>query len=192
MEHAGGSDRRGGVISSRMRQLARGLRTLPSKRDVGFAALVTVVYFVLAGLIGFGTGLLQPGVLHAPIWLMIVVPSLLLLFPTLPEEAFFRGLLLPHPSSVPSRTRKIAETLISTVLFVLWHPLNAMTINPTAYAVFTDIRFLTLTALLGLACAITYLRSGSLWIPIAIHWLTILPWVFLLSGRNELLRRLQN
>jgi predicted Abi (CAAX) family protease len=44
--------------------------------------------------------------------------------------------------------------------------------------------FLSLAALMAIACTITYIKTGSLWVPVAIHWLTVLAWVFLLSGRN--------
>ncbi len=178
-------------VASRFHQLLRGLRTVPSRRDIVFAALVTGGYFILTGAIGFGSGLLRPSIAPLTPGLIAAVPLLLFIFPSIPEEVVFRGLLLPHRGSAPSRKRMVVETAISTTLFVVWHPFNAATINPSAYAIFTDPRFLVLVVLLGLTCAITYLRSGSLWIPIVIHWLTILPWVLLLGGRNELLRRLQ-
>lgn len=74
--------------------------------------------------------------------------------------------------------------MLGIALFIVWHPLNAMTINPNAYPMFTNPLFLCLAALMAIACTITYLKTGSLWVPIAIHWLTVVVWVFFLSGRN--------
>jgi predicted Abi (CAAX) family protease len=40
-----------------------------------------------------------------------------------------------------------------------------------------DPRFLVQVTLLGLACSLAYLVSGSIWPPVLIHWLTVVVWL---------------
>jgi predicted Abi (CAAX) family protease len=61
-------------------------------------------------------------------------------------------------------------------LFVAWHPLNAALFLPRAWGLFTDVRFLALVALLGACCSAVYLRCGSVWPCVAIHWLAVVAW----------------
>jgi len=42
---------------------------------------------------------------------------------------------------------------------------------------------MVIVALLGLTCAVQRLRTGSLWLPMATHWLTVVVWNLFL-GRN--------
>lgn len=162
----------------------RGLATVPKGPDILFSVVVFIVYMVAALTIGFYAGFFEIGILQANIWVMIVLPLSLFFIPSLFEEIFFRGFLLPHKERRVSTIRLLLYAAFSIVVFIAWHPINAMTINHPAYPMFTNPVFLGLAALLGIACTITYLRSGSLWVPVAIHWLTVLAWVFLLSGRN--------
>ncbi|MCW5214835.1 CPBP family intramembrane metalloprotease, partial [Desulfobulbus sp. US5] len=80
------------------------------------------------------------------------------------------------------------STLLSAILFTLWHPLNALTVNPGAQALFCDPYFLVIVFCLGIVCSLTYILSRSLWVPIIIHWLTVVVWVIFLGGRNLLLK----
>jgi len=79
-------------------------------------------------------------------------------------------------------------TLLSATLFTLWHPLNALTINPGAEALFCNPGFLLIVFCLGGVCSLSYIASRSLWVPIIIHWLTVVVWVLFLGGRNLLLQ----
>ena len=115
---------------------------------------------------------------------MIALPVSLFFIPSLFEEIFFRGFLLPHRASKIPAKPLFLYALFSISAFIVWHPINAMTINPLAYPMFTNPVFLSLAALMAIACTITYLKTGSLWVPIGIHWLTVLAWVFFLGGRN--------
>ncbi|NIO11476.1 MAG: CPBP family intramembrane metalloprotease, partial [Deltaproteobacteria bacterium] len=78
-------------------------------------------------------------------------------------------------------------TLISSLLFVAWHPLNALTINKGAQEIFLNPYFLFDTLCLGMACSLSYIYSRSLWVPIIIHWLTVVLWVMFFGGRNLIL-----
>ena len=99
----------------------------------------------------------------------------------------FRGFLLPHKERAVPTLHVLFYAVFSIALFIAWHPINAMTINHPAFSMFTNPVFLSLAALMAVACTITYLKTGSLWVPIAIHWLTVVAWVFLFNGRNVLL-----
>jgi len=162
----------------------RGLITVPKGPDILFSIVVFLVYMAVVLPVGFYSGFFEIEVLQANIWVMIVLPISLFFIPSLFEEIFFRGFLLPHKERTVSTIHLLLYAVFSIVVFVVWHPVNAMTINHPAYPMFTNPVFLSLAALMGMACTTTYLRSGSLWVPVAIHWLTVLAWVFLLSGRN--------
>ena len=81
---------------------------------------------------------------------------------------------------------KLFYILLSTFLFVIWHPINAL-VNPVSAIFFYNPYFLAIVAFLGITCGTSYIYSRSLWVPILIHWITVLFWVFLLGGRNLIL-----
>jgi predicted Abi (CAAX) family protease len=112
----------------------------------------------------------------------------LFLFPALLEESFFRGILIPNNIKQRGTKAVLFFTLLSTTLFTLWHPLNALMVNPGAQALFYDPYFLVIVFCLGIVCSLSYILSRSLWVPIIIHWLTVVVWVLFLGGRNLLLK----
>ena len=59
--------------------------------------------------------------------------------------------------------------------------------NPVSAVFFHNPYFLIIVTLLGITCSIAYIYSKSLWVPVIIHWLTVLIWVLLLGGRNLIL-----
>lgn len=166
------------------RNLWAGLRT-PPRAVPAWLWWMIAGYAVVAVAFGLASGLLEWGLLDDR--RAAILPFTLLVFPSLLEEALFRGLMIPR--DVLSRGRRTAAgyAALSTALFVAWHPLNAATVNPGAAGLFFDPVFLTLTALLGITCAVAYIRTRSLWPPVLIHWLTVVVWVLFLGGRNLLL-----
>ncbi|MCI5125432.1 MAG: CPBP family intramembrane metalloprotease, partial [Candidatus Electrothrix sp. AR5] len=48
--------------------------------------------------------------------------------------------------------------------------------------------FLVIVFCLGIVCSLAYILSRSLWVPIIIHWLTVVIWVLFLGGRNLLVK----
>ena len=112
----------------------------------------------------------------------------LFLFPALLEESFFRGILIPNNTKQRGAKTILFVTLLSATLFTLWHPLNALTVNPGAQALFCDPYFLAIVFCLGIICSLSYILSRSLWVPIIIHWLTVVVWVIFLGGRNLLVK----
>ncbi len=164
--------------------LFHGIRTNPFKIPL-IALLPFPIYMLFALVIGIYSGLFNFGILNNRIGFFL--PITLFIFPSFLEEAFFRGLLIPNSAIQHGIKRILLYLVMSTVLFVLWHPLNALTINPTAVSFFLNPYFLLITTLLGLTCGISYILSRSLWIPIVIHWLTVVVWVIFLGGRNKIL-----
>ena len=172
---------------NRLIDVKRGLITLPKGSDLLFSVVVFLIYMAVALPVGFCSGFFTIQVLETDIWVMIALPISLFFIPSLFEEIVFRGLLLPHKERAVSAIHLLFYAVFSVVLFIAWHTFNAMTINHAAYTMFTNPLFLSFAALMGIACTITYIKTGSLWVPIAIHWLTVVVWVFFLSGRNFVL-----
>ena len=166
------------------KNLLRGLGVSPFRAPLKSLILVPV-YLCASVAIGFHARLFSVGVIDYP--MSIVLPFTLFIFPSLLEEAFFRGILIPNNAAAQSKSRIVAYIAVSTAAFVLWHPANALMINTTAAALFLDPAFLLIVALLGITCSVSYVLSRSLWTPIIIHWLTVVVWVIFLGGRNKLL-----
>ena len=164
--------------------LLQGFKVSPFR--VPLKCLIPVPIYVCASLaIGFHAGLFSVGVIDYP--MSVVLPFSLFVFPSLLEEVFFRGSLIPNNTVTQSKSRIVAYIAVSTAAFVLWHPANALTINTTAAALFMDPAFLLIVAMLGITCSVSYVLSRSLWTPIIIHWLTVVIWVIFLGGRNKLM-----
>lgn len=164
--------------------LLAGLRTSPFRAPLKTWLLVPF-YTVIAMAAGFGSGLFHFEIISTK--LAPLLPFTLFVFPSLLEEVFFRGLLIPRDTARHGRKR-ITQTIVgSALLFVIWHPLGALTVNPSAIPVFLDPAFLLIVAALGITCGYSYVISKSLWAPVLIHWATVVIWVFFLGGRNLVL-----
>lgn len=174
-------------LENRFQDLKSSLITKPGKSDIIFSIIVFLIYTSIALLIGFLTGFLKISLLHANTVRMIILPFSLFSMPSFLEEILFRALLLPHKTRKYSIGKNVFFSLLSILAFIVWHPVNALTINHAAYPFFTNPAFLILAAFMAVACTITYLKSGSIWIPVIIHWVTVFVWVFFLGGRNLVL-----
>nr|VFK60146.1 MAG: CAAX protease self-immunity [Candidatus Kentron sp. TUN]VFK63549.1 MAG: CAAX protease self-immunity [Candidatus Kentron sp. TUN]VFK69405.1 MAG: CAAX protease self-immunity [Candidatus Kentron sp. TUN] len=162
----------------------KGFKTKPVF-SVSHIIFPAVLYLGVALGYGFFSGLFQPRLIRSPF--APILPFMLFIFPALLEEVVFRGMLIPLDTKYRGPKRILGFTLLSTILFVIWHPLNALTINPGGREWFLDMDFLLIVAALGATCGYTYIHSRSIRVPIAIHWLTVMVWVFFLGGRNLLL-----
>jgi len=175
------------MINYLRNNLVKGLKTSP-RHAAGFSVLVTIAYIPIALLIGFNTGLLSVQMMESK--LIYVMPFILVVFPSLFEEILFRGLIIPLNTRDKGTKSIIFYTLLSSVIFVLWHPFNALTINPAAQDIFLNGYFLIIAFFLGIACSLAYIMSRSLWAPVLIHWLTVVVWVCFLGGHNLMLAML--
>ena len=156
-------------------RLITSFRTVPDRAGWAFTAAVGLPTLAAMAAIGLATGLyaLGPGDLAAlPLTLLTV-----LFIPAIGEEAVFRGLM------VPSRPQRPALPIaVSTALYVLWHPLEGWSFLPGARELFSRPDFLLVTSLLGLACAVTRWRTGSIWPAVLLHWAAVVVWKTWLGG----------
>ncbi len=161
--------------------LWKGLKT-PPFRAPARVWILFAAFAAFAAVVGFGTGLLEYDPLPLPTALLLSFT--LVVFPSLVEEAVFRGLLIPRDAA--DRGRAAAGIVFSTVIFVAWHPFNALVFTPSA-AVFLNPWFLVIVTALGVTCGYAYVVSRSIWVPVIIHWATVFAWVIFLGGRNLVL-----
>lgn len=154
--------------------------TIPEGKAGAIALLLLCCYAVVALPIGFQSGFLQghrcddhiiPKVLFTALWT-----------PAITEELLFRVLLFPHPSESANLGIQLLWGILSLILFILYHPLNALTFYPAGLRTFFHPVFLTLAALLGLICTLSYAQSGSLWPPVFIHWVIVVLWLLVFGG----------
>lgn len=169
------------MLKNRLKDLVISFKTSPLNQIV-FSLSILVIYGILAFTIGFIGNIFKFKTLEGS--LVYILPVTLFVFPSLLEETFFRGCLIPRSFFSKSIAHKTFIVSISSLLFVLWHPFNATFFNQGAQGIFYNIYFLIIVFILGLACGISYIISQSLWTPIIIHWLTVLVWVMFLGGRN--------
>lgn len=163
------------AFRSRLSDVLASLRHVPDSRGWGRAGLElcwAVPLLLLAGLAG---GLVR---FQTPpdIATSALIAMTLFLVPAFGEELLFRGLAIPRGRRSP---RWIA---FSVVLFVLWHPLQAVTFGPPWASSFLDFWFLAAVAILGLALARIYVATQSLWPCIVAHWLVVFGWKAVLGG----------
>ncbi|MEZ6012001.1 MAG: CPBP family glutamic-type intramembrane protease [Hyphomonas sp.] len=160
-------------IRTSIARAIRGLRHWPPMGNWLTAGGVFLFFAVVASAIGFGTGLFH----YAPALDsgLLKVALIAILLPALGEEFVFRGLLAGKQSDLVRNATAIA-------LFVVWHPINARLFFPQAEDLFGDARFLLIVALLGLTCQRLWQKTGSLWPPVAAHWLAVVLWKGFLDG----------
>jgi predicted Abi (CAAX) family protease len=148
---------------------------LPDRREWLGAGLELLWAVPLIALVAHSGDLVTPGV-SPDTGTLAQLGVTLLVAPALGEELLFRAALIPR------RAPRVRWIALSVALFVLWHPLQALTFGPPWAVSFLDPWFLAATALLGLALARIYVASGSLWPCVITHWLVVLAWKAFLGG----------
>jgi predicted Abi (CAAX) family protease len=113
---------------------------------------------------------------------LLTFVAIAFVIPSFVEELIFRVLLLPHPSEKRSRRAVIGLVLASSMLFALWHPLGGLLLLPGARPLFYDPAFLGLCGLFGATSSIAYLRTGSIWPSVGMHWAIVVLWRFFFGG----------
>ncbi len=158
-------------------RLLASLTTWPDARDWLASAGIGLATLVVVGAVGFSSGLYT---LH-PAATTNLIPRLAetLIAPAIGEELVFRGLLIPGRAESP---RFAAPLAISTVLFILWHVVEAETVLRSASAMFLRPDFLACAGLLGTGCAVVRRLTGSLWPAVALHWVMVAIWQTWLGG----------
>ena len=165
-----------------LERLARALTTLPDRAGWRWSAAVAGSFAAAAAAIGIPTGFLRLAPADLPAGTILWASAVLFLHPSFVEEALFRALPIPHPEEGASSRATALGTALGLVLFVAAHPLNGLLLRPAAFAVFTGPVFLAMAGLLGLSCSAVYLRTGSIWPAVLLHWLAVNVWIFVLGG----------
>jgi predicted Abi (CAAX) family protease len=159
-----------------------------SAQSIGWTAGIIACLGLLAIPFGFRTGFFVRGNDDDISWRHTILLSIRLLFvPSTLEEYLWRVILQPYPMENSSIGRRVLFGTISTLAFVAAHPLLANTIWTRGRNVFGDWRFLLLTFLLGIACTLAYQLSGSVWMPVVVHWTAVVAWIVFLGGEDRLL-----
>jgi predicted Abi (CAAX) family protease len=154
--------------------------------DLFRSLVIMAIYGLLAVGLGFASGFLSLPWSWPPIAEVLPRAAGLLLLPALVEELLFRVCLIPHPIEGFPWPPQLAWIALSLGLFVLYHPVAARLWYPQARQLFDDPAFLLQGTLLGVACSLAFVATGSLWPPVLIHWLAVLIWLEPLRGRERL------
>lgn len=170
------------------RRLLHAVSTIPDAGDWGMAAGLLLILALVFLPVGFGTGFLRLAPLRASRSVIAGIALAALVTPALIEEMIFRVCLLPHLSENASVEARWLWGCVGEIAFVACHPLRAIVLRRDSpkRAAFTDPVFLLLSALLGVACTLAYLGSGSIWPPVALHGIVVIAWLLLLGGWERL------
>ena len=150
---------------------------LPHRRAWRHFAVEAAWSLPLAALLCAVGGLADLGVTDEP-GLLLRLALVAFIAPAFGEELLFRVLLLPPPGE-PAPVSRIA---FSAALFVLWHPPQVLLFGPHWAAVVLNPGFLAAVAVLGVALARLYSRTGSIWPCVILHWTAVVAWKGLLGG----------
>lgn len=157
----------------------------PNCSNWTFLLIAICIYILFTLALGLVTSFLQWNLCTSLTTIArIIVTSLIA--PAFLEEILFRVWLLPYPGDNISLHTYLTWGTLSLFLFVIYHPLNALTFFPQGRDTFFDPIFLCLAAGLGIICTIVYYQTGSLWLPVLIHWLTVVIWLVCFDGLTKL------
>jgi predicted Abi (CAAX) family protease len=163
------------------KRLRTGLTTWPNRRAWLVSLWVFLVYAVLAWGFGFGSGLYRydPQLDHS----LLRVAIIAFFVPAIGEEMFFRGAIVPTGMETENA---FPQMVLALAIFLAWHPFNAWLFFPEVLPLFSDWRFLTVTAMLGIACTYLWRTTGSLWPSIGLHWVAVIIWKAFLGAPRML------
>jgi predicted Abi (CAAX) family protease len=177
------------LLSTLVIRVWAGMVTFPTRSEWLLVLALLCGYAVVALAIGFRSGFLKIDYADTlDRQLDFNIRSLIQLFfmPALVEEIGFRLLLIPHPIETALDLDIYLWSSISLSLFIIYHPLNALTFYKLGDPTFMDWRFLLLAGLLGGVCTIAYLITGSIWASVLIHWFVVSSWLKWFGGDRHL------
>ncbi|MBE9107034.1 CPBP family intramembrane metalloprotease, partial [Nostoc cf. edaphicum LEGE 07299] len=158
----------------------------PRLKDWLVVVVLLIIYSILALPYGWKFGFLQ-----IELWSANCIDKCLLILrclfsPAIVEELFFRVFLLPHPSEITNWLQWSLWAIVSLLLFILYHPLNAKTFFKAGIPTFFNRVFLVLAAFLGIICTVAYTLTGSLFAIVLIHWIVVVVWLIVFGGIRKL------
>jgi len=160
-------------LPGRAAALIRSVLRLPDLR-AAIEALVLFMAVIAAGAVAAWQGVLVLD--HAPPEAMSTIFLTAFFVPALVEELVFRGWLRDGEPLVAG---------LSMIAFVLWHPVQYLLGSPFAHPAFIEPGFLALVGVLGFACTLSRLRSGTIWTGVVIHWGAAVVWLTLFAGSRS-------
>ena len=104
--------------------------------------------------------------------LLIRLALVAIIAPALGEELLFRVALLPSPGELAPWWR----VAVPILLFVLWHPPQALLFGPEWGEVVLNSWFLAAVAVMGTALTRLYRATRSIWPPVLLHWTAVVGW----------------
>jgi predicted Abi (CAAX) family protease len=173
------------------------LTTIPNAHANWNVIGITAVTTFGAAVVAAGTGFVDPMQDFEPpsmpsrstplTWMK---PISAFVFPSLVEELFWRGTLLPHPSHnspIAPSSSWVFQAGIVLLIHVATHPLAGRTVWPRGRNVFDDPRFLCLaTFVLAGATASYFVSGGSVWAATFTHGLPVVLWRDFFRGEAKL------
>ena len=181
------------ILSFSFSRLVEATTTFPTLSGWLLSGAILILYGLIALSWGFQQRFLTPPYMSPPLSRSVQFRlwASSLIMPALVEELLFRCLLIPHPQEGVWWLTLLLWSGFSLLVFVLYHPLNARTLYKAGYPTFFNPTFLSLAALLGVACTCTYILTGSIWPGTLMHWLVIAMWLLYLGGLERLQLRSQ-
>jgi predicted Abi (CAAX) family protease len=167
-------------------RLVNAVLSFPNSSDCFWSFILLLIFSSIVIPLGFSLDFLKFEVPKISWKVLLRVLLMTLFFPAAAEEAIFRVLLLPHKVEQASLATKCFLGSISLILFIVYHPLSARFFARNAQSTFNSFTFLTLAAILGAVCTVSYLQSGSIYPPMILHWILVLGWLLCLGGYRRL------
>jgi len=174
------------IAQTILHRLKAAFTTVPRISDWVFTLLLFFVFALISLPLGFLSNFLSVDLAEVPWPNLIIKAIVLLVVPSLAEECVFRVMMLSHKSEKSSIQKKWFLTILSLTAYVIYHPLNALTLYKAAYPTFFNLTFLLLTTYLGIICSWIYLKSGSIYPSVFMHWIVVIIWLFVFGGYNIL------
>ena len=174
------------ILASLIFRSFAGFTTFPDARGLSIALWVLLIYGAIAIPLGVSKGFLQVSAPAGNVFSLLFLTIKALILPVFIEEWLFRVVLLPHPTEGVTLAAWVLWIGLSLFLYVIYHPLRANTLFPEGYPTFCQPIFLLLTGLLGIACTVVYVLTGSAWAAIFVHWIVAAIWLFGLGGQRRL------
>lgn len=165
-------------------RLSKAYATWPPLAEWGLVALLFAAFLGVTLPIALVFEVATFRVSTEPLMQLALVAVIALFVPSLLEETLYRAILLPQPEEEASLSATLGQAALSIGLFVAGHPFAAWAfrLGPEAEKLFYSPAFLALAAMFGIACSVAYLRTGSIWPGVAMHWLLVVAWVLWFGG----------